>query len=136
MENCIFCKIINGEIPSYKIYEDNDIFVILDINPVSIGHALILPKKHFEMAETTDDEILAKMIIITKKIAIKIRKILKSDGFNININNGKLAGQEIAHTHFHVVQRFKNDNLKLWPPNENEKDRIKEVYQKIINNIR
>ncbi len=134
MESCIFCKIISGEIPSYKIYEDNDIFVILDINPVSIGHALILPKKHFDMIETTDDETLAKMIVITKKIGTKIKQLLKSDGFNININNGKLAGQEIAHTHFHVVQRFKDDNLKLWPPNEDKKNGVEEIYQKIINN--
>ncbi|MDD4290310.1 MAG: HIT domain-containing protein, partial [Patescibacteria group bacterium] len=86
--DCIFCKIINGEIPSYKIYEDEFTFAILDINPTSHGHVLILPKKHFEMTENTDDEILEKMIINTKKIATKIKEILKSDGFNININNG------------------------------------------------
>lgn len=131
--DCIFCKIINGEIPSYKIYEDNDIFVILDINPVSTGHVLILPKKHFEMPETTDDEVLAKMIVISKKIGQKIKKILKSDGFNININNGKSAGQIIFHTHFHIVQRFENDNLKLWPTNEAESKKIQEVYQIITN---
>lgn len=135
MENCLFCKIINGEIPSYKIYEDNDIFVILDINPVSIGHALVLPKKHFEMLETTDDEVLAKMIVISKKIGQKIKKILKSDGFNININNGKSAGQIIFHTHFHIVQRFENDNLKLWPADETESRKVQEIYQTIINDI-
>lgn len=134
--DCIFCKIINGEIPSYKIYEDSDIFVILDINPVSIGHALVLPKKHFEMFETTDDEVLAKMIVISKKIGQKIKKILKSDGFNININNGKSAGQIIFHTHFHIVQRFEDDNLKLWPADETESRKVQETYQTIINNIK
>ncbi len=133
--DCIFCKIISGEIPSYKIYEDEDVFVILDIGPVSPGHALVMPKKHFDMVETTDDEMLSKMIIVAKKIGIKIKSILKSDGFNININNGKHAGQEIFHTHFHVVQRFEGDEIKLWPPNEKEKEKIEEIYNKIKNNL-
>ncbi len=135
MESCIFCKIINGEIPSYKIYEDEHVFVILDMNPVTAGHFLVLPKKHFEMPESTDDEIISKMIIIAKRIAKNIKRILNSDGFNITTNSGEAAGQTISHTHFHVVQRFKNDNLKLWPPNENEKNKIKETYKKIISNI-
>lgn len=121
--------------PSYKIYEDNDIFVMLDINPVTPGHILVLPKKHFEMFETTDNEILSKMTIIAKEVGIKIKNILKSGGFNININNGKLAGQEIMHTHFHVLQRFDGDGIKLWPANENEKQKVEKIYQTIINNI-
>lgn len=135
MEQCIFCKIIQGEIPNYKIYEDGDVFVTLDINPVTSGHVLILPKKHFDMFETTDDETLSKMILVSKKIGTKIKNILKSDGFNININNGKHAGQEIFHTHFHVVQRFEGDGIKLWPADENEKTKVEEVYNKIISNL-
>ncbi len=134
--DCIFCKIINGEIPSYKIYEDDNVFVILDINPVSPGHALVLPKKHFEMPESTDDEIISKMMIIAKHIAKNIKRTLNSDGFNITTNNGETAGQTISHTHFHIVQRFKGDNLELWPPNENEKNRIEETYNKIINTLK
>ena len=133
--DCIFCKIISGEIPSYKIYEDEFTFAILDINPTSRGHVLILPKKHFDMTENTENEMLSKMIVVAKEIGTKIKNILKSDGFNININNGKLAGQEIFHTHFHVVQRFEGDGIKLWPANENEKTKIQETYNEIIKNL-
>ena len=87
------------------------------------------------MFETTDNEILSKMTIIAKEVGIKIKNILKSGGFNININNGKLAGQEIMHTHFHVLQRFDGDGIKLWPANENEKQKVEKIYQTIINNI-
>lgn len=136
MEQCIFCKIINGKIPSYKIYEDDDIFVMLDIRPTTKGHVLVLPKKHFEMLEVTDDEILEKMITVSKNIGKQIKSILKSDGFNININNGKHAGQEIFHTHFHVVQRFEGDGIKLWPPSKEEKIKIEETYNQIKNNLK
>lgn len=133
--DCIFCKIISGEIQSYKIYEDNDIFVMLDIYPTTRGHCLVLPKKHFDMTENTENEILSKMIVVAKEIGTKIKNILKSNGFNININNGKLAGQEIFHTHFHVVQRFEGDGIKLWLANENEKTKIQETYNEIIKNL-
>ncbi|HNV96754.1 MAG TPA: HIT family protein [bacterium] len=136
MKNCIFCKIINGEIPSYKIYDDEFTFAILDINPTSRGHVLVLPKKHFDMTENTDNEILEKMIVVSKNLGKKIRKILKSDGFNININNDKYAGQEIMHTHFHIVQRFDGDGLKLWKANENEKSKVGETYNEIIKNLK
>ena len=134
--DCIFCKIINGEIPSYKIYEDEFTFAMLDINPVSRGHILVLPKKHFDTTEVTDDEIISKMIVVAKNMGREIKKIFNSDGFNIMVNNGKSAGQVIFHTHFHVIQRFENDNLGLWPINEDEKMKVEKTYNEIIGSLK
>lgn len=115
MENCIFCKIIKGEIPCYKIYEDNDVLAFLDIKPFTRGHCLIIPKKHFENIFDVTEDILQKVIITVKKVSEKIKNVLKADGIRLSQSNGKAAGQEVMHFHLHVIPRYNNDGLSANP---------------------
>lgn len=109
MNECLFCKIISGEIPSYTIYEDNDIKVFLDINPSTNGDCLIIPKKHFENIKDIDVETLKKIDIVSKKIYDLLKEKLHCDGLTFVQNNG--FGQEIKHYHLHATPRYKNDEL-------------------------
>jgi len=109
--NCIFCKIVKGEIDSAKIYEDENTFAFLDINPLTKGHCLIIPKEHFENIFDIDAKILEKIIITAKDVSEKIKKSLKADGLNLLQSNGSKAGQEIPHFHLHIIPRYKNDGV-------------------------
>lgn len=109
-ENCIFCKIANGEIPSATLYEDEDFRVILDLGPASKGHALILPKKHYPNLYELPDEVAEKVIKLAKKMVTRMTKALGCDGFNVVQNNGTAAGQTVFHFHMHLIPRYENDN--------------------------
>ena len=113
MENCIFCKIANGEIPSATLYEDEDFRVILDLGPASKGHSLILPKSHAANIYELLDEMAAKAMILAKKMATAMTAALKCDGFNIVQNNGECAGQTVFHFHMHMIPRYENDQVGL-----------------------
>lgn len=104
--DCIFCAIADGEIPSFKVYEDELVVAYLDINPFSKGHTLVIPKAHFTGIADTPDEILAAVIARVKKVAVQLKSALKCDGFNILQNNGAAAGQTVMHVHFHIVPRY------------------------------
>ena len=108
MDNCIFCKLANGDIPTNSIYEDEDFKVILDADPVSRGHALILPKQHYANLYELGDEEAAKIMPLAKKLAKKMTDVLGADGFNILQNNGEVAGQSVFHYHLHLIPRFKD----------------------------
>jgi len=119
MADCIFCKIANGELPSATIYEDGDFRVILDIFPASKGHALIIPKRHFQDLYDISEEQIQKAAVLAKRIGMKMKKVLKFDGLNIVQNNDLAAGQTVFHFHFHLIPRYDNDNVKIeWPSNE------------------
>lgn len=105
----LFTKIAKGEIPSVKLYEDQLCFVILDINPVNKGHALVIAKEPYENAINCPDEILAHMFAVAKKVDIKQRQILGSEGSNMTINNDPASGQEVPHIHIHVIPRYSGD---------------------------
>jgi histidine triad (HIT) family protein len=107
-DNCIFCKLANGDIPTNSIYEDEDFKVILDADPVSRGHALILPKQHYANLYELGDEEAAKIMPLAKKLAKKMTDVLGADGFNILQNNGEVAGQSVFHYHLHLIPRFKD----------------------------
>lgn len=110
---CIFCKIIKGEIPSYTVYEDDTFKVILDRFPAAPGHALIIPKAHYsDMFELTD-EVAEKLYPLAKKIATAIKKAVGADGINIIQNNGEAAGQSVHHFHLHIVPRKAGDGIVL-----------------------
>ncbi len=111
--NCIFCAIADGEIPSFKLYEDDLVVAYLDINPFSTGHALVIPKAHFEGLLDTDDATLAAIIARVKKVAAHIKETLPCDGFNIMQNNGEAAGQTVRHVHFHIIPRQKGEALSF-----------------------
>ena len=119
MENCIFCKIANGEIPAATLYEDENFRVILDLGPASKGHALILPKSHAANIYELSDEMAAKAMILAKKMATAMTEALKCDGFNIVQNNGECAGQTVFHFHMHLIPRYKGDQVGItWHPGE------------------
>lgn len=117
--NCIFCKIANGEIPSRTIYEDEHFRVILDLGPATKGHALILPKEHYEDFFALPEETARDAVSVAKKIAPKMKANLQADGFNLVQNNGECAGQTVMHFHLHLIPRYQNDGQKiLWTPGE------------------
>tara|TARA_Y100000310_G_scaffold345764_1_gene469574 strand:+ start:8787 stop:9200 length:414 start_codon:yes stop_codon:yes gene_type:complete len=113
MDNCIFCKIIAGEIPCTKVYENDNVISFLDIMPANKGHCLVIPKKHSETLIETEDAILNDIIQVTKKVAKAISLSLGNKSYNIIQNNGKASGQVVNHIHFHIIPRFAKDGLKL-----------------------
>lgn len=116
-EDCIFCKIAAGEIPSATLYEDEDFRVILDIEPASKGHALILPKEHYANLYELDDEIAGKVLVLAKKLITALTDILGCDGYNIVQNNGTAAGQTVFHYHMHLIPRYEKDRVRIgWTP--------------------
>lgn len=109
-DDCIFCKIANGEIPSATLYEDDEFRVILDLGPAAKGHALILPKDHYANLYEIDDEVAGRAFKLAKKMVIKMTEALGCDGYNIVQNNGTAAGQTVFHFHMHLIPRYENDN--------------------------
>lgn len=112
-ENCIFCKIAAGEIPSATIYEDDDFRVILDIEPASKGHALILPKEHYANLYELPEELASKALIVAKKVIASMTEIVGCDGYNVLQNNGEVAGQTVFHFHIHLIPRYKEDDVTI-----------------------
>ena len=112
-DNCIFCKLANGEIPTATLYEDDDFRVILDAGPAAKGHALLLPKEHYANLYELDDEVAAKVLPLAKKMITKLTDILGCDGYNLVQNNGEAAGQTVFHFHLHMIPRYKDDGVGL-----------------------
>lgn len=112
-DNCIFCKIADGEIPSATLYEDEDFRVILDLGPASKGHALILPKEHYANLYELSDELAAKAMVLAKRMITRMQKVLNCDGYNVVQNNGEPAGQTVFHFHMHLIPRYEGDHVGL-----------------------
>ena len=124
MDNCIFCKIANGEIPAATLYEDEDFRVILDLGPASKGHAANI----YELS----DEMAAKAMILAKKMATAMTEALKCDGFNIVQNNGECAGQTVFHFHMHLIPRYQGDTVGItWTPGELSDQDKEEILSKV-----
>ena len=111
-EDCIFCKIAKGKIPSATIYEDNHFAVILDVNPATKGHCLIIPKEHFDNIYDLDGETAGKLFSLATCIARALKDALKCDGLNVIQNNGEIAGQTVNHFHLHLIPRYENQTNK------------------------
>lgn len=114
MNDCIFCRIITGELPCEKVYEDEHTLAFLDITPVNPGHTLVIPKMHYADMLTTPDEVLLRLMIVVKKVGQALTHGLGADGCNIGVNNGAASGQVVFHTHVHVMPRFLSDGHALW----------------------
>src|SRR3989338_11265141 len=129
MKDCIFCKIINAELTSSKIYEDDDFFAFMDIQPVNKVHILIIPKKHAELISEMDSENIGKMMVIGGKISSAVRKSkLKCEGINFLLADGEAAGQEVFHVHLNIIARFKNDGFGFkFPKGYEDKPKRKEL---------
>ncbi len=109
--DCLFCKIVRGEIPSKKVYDDKNTIAFLDINPATPGHVLVVPKKHAEDITKIGEEELSDSIVVVKKISGLLMEKMNAIGVNVVQNNGKHAGQLVSHIHFHVIPRYPNDNV-------------------------
>lgn len=124
-DDCIFCKIANGEIPSATVYEDSICRVILDVNPANNGHALIIPKEHFDNIYSMDAETAAKIFTIATEVAKAQKAELNPDGLNILQNNGEAAGQTVFHFHMHLVPRYIKDNVTMtWIPGKADTEEL------------
>ena len=118
-DDCIFCKLANGVIPTNSIYEDEDFNVILDLAPATKGHALILPKAHADNLYQLPDETAAKALVLAKKLVTSMTEKLNCDGFNVVQNNGTIAGQTVFHFHMHLIPRYEEDGQRIsWKPME------------------
>ena len=131
-QNCIFCKLANGDIPTATLYEDDDFRVILDAGPAAKGHALIIPKEHYANLYELSDELTAKVLVLAKKMITKLTDILGCDGYNIVQNNGEAAGQTVFHFHLHMIPRYKDDGVGVtWKVGELKEEDKEELLAKI-----
>ena len=132
MEDCIFCKIVVGQVPSKKLFETDKTQALLDAFPAAKGHSLVIPKKHYETLLDIPEEDLKDAIVVAKKDAQAVVKATNADGFNLVQNNKEAAGQLVKHVHFHIVPRLKDDGLKLhFPSNQAEEKVLLEMQEKI-----
>ena len=131
-DNCIFCKIAAGEIPSQTIYEDDDFRAILDLGPATDGHTLILPKDHAANLFELPEDIAAKLTPLAAKLGKQLVDKLGADGLNVIQNNGEVAGQTVMHYHLHLIPRYKNDGQHmLWEPHESTPEGLKDIKDRI-----
>ena len=135
-EDCIFCKIAKGDIPSATIYESNDFKCILDVAPANRGHALIIPKEHSDNIYELDADMAAKVFSFATVAAKAIKEETGCEGLNIIQNNGEIAGQTVNHFHMHIVPRFKDDEVKVtWKQHSTESDAQNELARAIKNRL-
>lgn len=131
-ENCIFCRIANGEIPAGTLYEDEAFRVILDLGPATRGHALILPKDHAADLYELPEETAAAAMKLAKKMALIMREKLHCDGLNLVQNNGEAAGQTVTHFHLHLIPRYQGDGQNInWVPSVPDQEELEAVRKEI-----
>lgn len=131
-EDCIFCKIVKGEMKSYTVYEDELVKGILDAFPVSKGHTLIVPKGHYENIYDIPGEVLSHVTMVTQNLAQKYKTIFNPEGINILQANGKIAGQTVFHYHMHLVPRYSDDGLNLWFHRDSKKEiNLEKIFEMI-----
>ena len=131
-EDCIFCKIANGEIPSRTLYEDDQFRVILDLGPATKGHALILPKEHAADIFEISEETASGGLVLAQRMAVKMTQKLHCDGMNLVQNNGEAAGQTVPHFHLHMIPRYHNDGQKInWIPGKCTQEELEAVKREI-----
>jgi histidine triad (HIT) family protein len=135
--DCIFCKIVSGEIPSVRVYEDDTVFAFMDINPLNDGHLLVIPKTHAaNIHEVTEADFVAVMSA-THKLAAAVQKALNPEGINLMQLNGKAANQVVPHLHVHIVPRWSSDGLSIckWEPMAGKMEKIQEVAERIRSHV-
>ncbi len=129
--DCVFCAIAAGEIPSFKVYEDDLVLAYLDINPCSKGHTLVIPKAHTTGLLDTSDEMLAALLARVKKVAARLKEVLSCDGFNILQNNGAAAGQSVFHIHFHIVPRYEGGKALSFTSTAGDMEELKALAERL-----
>ncbi len=116
MEDCLFCKIVAGNIPCYKVYEDERTLAFLDINPINKGHTLVIPKVHVSKISELSDDGLVAFFRALQKVTRAVEGSVRLDGLNLFVNQGEVAGQVVPHFHCHISPRLKGDGLRMWIP--------------------
>jgi len=135
-DDCIFCKMVAGQIPVTKIYEDKVVLAFLDIGPLSDGHTLVIPKQHFEKLHECPAEVLGPVASRLGKIAKAVAGAMDSEGYNVLCNNGRAAGQLVEHLHFHIIPRNTGDGVfDRWPAYKYQEGKIEEITAKIRENL-
>jgi histidine triad (HIT) family protein len=135
-EDCIFCKMVAGEIPLTKIYEDDVVLSFLDIGPVSDGHTLVIPKQHFERLHDCPPELLGRVCSRLGTVAKAVADAMSSQGYNVLCNNGRAAGQLVDHLHFHIIPRNAGDGVfDRWPAYKYQEGKIEQIAEKIRKNL-
>ena len=133
-DDCIFCKLANGDIPTNTIYEDDEFRVIMDAAPATKGHALVLPKNHYADIYEIDPDVLGRAIQVGQKVVKHATKVLECDGYNLLQNNGTAAGQTVFHYHLHLIPRYADmDNAQIltWPEKAGDADAIKAISESL-----
>lgn len=131
MENCVFCRIVRGEIPSSKVYEDENVIAFLDIAPIKKGHTLVIPKEHHETITDVPDILLQQVIVAVKIIATSVMRATGAGGINLSMSINDVAGQTVPHAHFHIIPRHEGDGLRHWPQGKYEEGERDEYAEKI-----
>lgn len=135
-DDCIFCKMITGQVPVTKIYEDDVVLSFLDIGPVSDGHTLVIPKQHFERLHDCPPELLSQVGSCIGKIAKAVAAAMDSQDYNVLCNNGRPAGQIVDHLHFHIIPRNTGDGVfDRWPAYKYQQGKIEEIADRIRKNL-
>ena len=131
-DDCIFCKLANGIIPTNSLYEDDELKVIFDASPASKGHVLIIPKQHFDNVYSLDDDTAAHIFQTAVKVSGALKDGLGLEGLNIVQNNGEIAGQTVFHFHMHIIPRIKGDTVNVgWVPGTADNDTIASIVEKV-----
>ncbi len=134
-DDCLFCKMVEGEIDCEKVYEDRNFLAFLDINPVNKGHTLLIPKKHCKDLLSFPEDLDHDFIETAKKVANAVLEGTDAEGFNLSMNNGSASGQEIFHAHFHIIPRWEDDGHEHWSKTEYEAGELEEYGQKISEHL-
>ena len=136
IQSCIFCKIVAGQIPSVKIYENESVFAFLDIGPISQGHTLVIPKEHFTKLDDCPVKVLSDISTVLGRIAKAVSQAMASDGYNVLCNNGLAAGQLVEHVHFHIIPRKRDDGVfNRWPSFEYKPGMAEKIAEKICEKL-
>lgn len=131
-EDCIFCKLANGEIPTNTLYEDDNVRVIFDLSPASKGHVLILPKEHFDDIFSMTKEAAGNVFETAVKLAPQLKEAVQCEGMNIVQNNGEIAGQTVFHFHMHMIPRYKDDQVRIgWTPGRIDEEAVQRIIAQI-----
>jgi histidine triad (HIT) family protein len=137
MDGCVFCKMVDGEIPVTKVYEDDAVLAFLDIGPISDGHTLVIPKQHCTMVHACDPEVLAGVSARLGRIAEAVMAAMDADGYNVLSNNGAAAGQVVDHLHFHVIPRKVGDRVfTQWPSYKYRKGQAEDIAGRIRSHLK
>jgi histidine triad (HIT) family protein len=135
-DDCIFCKMVAGQIPSVKVYEDEVVLAFLDIGPLSDGHTLVIPKQHFDKLHECPAEVLGEVCSRLGKIAGAVSDAMGAEGYNLLCNNGRTAGQVVEHLHFHIIPRNSRDGVfNSWPAYQYPKGKIDQIAAKICEKL-